>query len=135
MTFSIAGRCPETGDIGFAVTTSSVCVGARVGAVAEGCVVFSQARTDPRLHAVGLKAWAETASAQAALNAMHTAAVAPHWRQLGVLPATGDALHLTGDSCLPTVSRSSSSPSSAAPGGSGLPHLVVPGSALAPTRV
>ncbi|QEW20943.1 hypothetical protein LA6_003144 [Marinibacterium anthonyi] len=101
MTFSIAGRCPETGDIGFAVTTSSVCVGARVGAVAEGCVVFSQARTDPRLHAVGLKAWAETASAQAALNAMHTAAVAPHWRQLGVLPATGDALHLTGDSCLP----------------------------------
>ena len=101
MTFSIAARCPETGQIGYAVTTSSVCVGARVGAVAEGCVVFSQARTDPRLHAVGLKAWAETASAQAALDAMRDAAVAPHWRQLGVLPATGEPLHLTGDSCLP----------------------------------
>lgn len=101
MTFSIAARCRDTGEIGYAVTTSSVCVGARVGAVAEGCVVFSQARTDPRLHAVGLKAWAETGDAQAALDAMHSAAVAPHWRQLGVLPAKGDPLHLTGDSCLP----------------------------------
>ncbi|CAN0584522.1 unnamed protein product, partial [Ectocarpus sp. 12 AP-2014] len=101
MTFSIAGRCPDTGDIGYAVTTSSVCVGARVGAVADGCVVFSQARTDPRLHAVGLAAWAEINSAQAVLDAMHKAAHAPHWRQLGVLPAVGEPLHLTGESCLP----------------------------------
>ena len=101
MTFSIAGRCPESGEIGYAVTTSSVCVGARVGAVAEGCVVFSQARTDPRLHAVGLAAWAETQSAKAALEAMRDAAVAPHWRQLGVLPFEGESLHLTGESCLP----------------------------------
>ncbi|WP_428928875.1 DUF1028 domain-containing protein [Marinibacterium sp. SX1] len=101
MTFSIAGRCPDTGQIGYAVTTSSVCVGARVGAVADGCVVFSQARTDPRLHAVGLAAWAETGDAQATLQAMHGAAVAPHWRQLGVLAMTGPGWHLTGESCLP----------------------------------
>ncbi|TMV11602.1 DUF1028 domain-containing protein [Arenibacterium halophilum] len=101
MTFSIAGRCPETGQIGFAVTTSSVCVGARVGAVTDGCVVFSQARTDPRLHRVGVDSWGKTGSAQATLDAMQAAAVAPHWRQLGVLPATGEAVHLTGASCLP----------------------------------
>jgi len=57
MTFSLAGRCAETGQMGYVVATSSVCVGARVGAVADGVVIFSQARTDPRLHAVGLEAW------------------------------------------------------------------------------
>lgn len=101
MTFSLAGRCIETGQIGFAVTTSSVCVGARVGAVTEGCVVFSQARTDPRLHAVGLAEWQVTRNAAAVLQAMQVAATAPHWRQLGVFPARGQGLHVTGASCLP----------------------------------
>lgn len=99
MTYSLAGRCPESGQIGFAVTTSSVCVGARVGAVTRNCVVFSQARTDPRLHAVGVRAWEETADAQVALNAMKSAAHALHWRQLGVLPMVGAGLHHTGGSC------------------------------------
>lgn len=101
MTFSLAGRCRDTGQIGFAVATSSVCVGARVGAVTDGCVVFSQARTDPRLHDVGIAAWHETRDATKTLNAMHSAAVAPHWRQLGVLAQTGAGVHLTGGSCLP----------------------------------
>ncbi|MDX2483084.1 MAG: DUF1028 domain-containing protein [Pseudodonghicola sp.] len=100
MTYSLAGRDPETGDIGFAVTTSSVCVGARVGAVTNGCVVFSQARTDPRLHPVGLRKWEETGDADQTLDAMKTAATALHWRQLGVFPATGEPLHYTGSSCL-----------------------------------
>ena len=41
MTFSIAGRCPRSGMLGVAITTSSICVGARcpwvrarIGAVA-----------------------------------------------------------------------------------------------------
>ena len=100
MTFSLAGRCATSGQIGYAVTTSSVCVGARVGAVTEGCVVFSQARTDPRLHAVGLAAWNTTGDATATLDAMKAAATAPHWRQLGVLPATGTPVYHTGGSCL-----------------------------------
>lgn len=100
MTFSLAGRCPKTGQIGFAVATSSVCVGARVGAVTEGCVVFAQARTDPRLHDVGLTAWKKTGDASKTLEAMHKAATSPHWRQLGVLAETGPGLHLTGSSCL-----------------------------------
>lgn len=99
MTYSLAGRCRDSGQIGFAVATSSVCVGARVGAVAKNCVVFSQARTDPRLHAVGLAVWARTGDAAATLKAMETAAHAPHWRQLGVFPMTGKGRHLTGESC------------------------------------
>ncbi len=100
MTYSLAGRCPETGHIGFAVATSSVAVGARVGDVLPGCVVFSQARTDPRLHRVGLQAFQNGADANGVLEAMQNAAHAPHWRQLGVLTLTGDGVHHTGASCL-----------------------------------
>lgn len=100
MTFSLAGRCTQTGRIGFAVATSSVCVGARVGAIADGCVVFSQARTDPRLHAVGITAWQRTQDAAKTLDAMREAATSPHWRQLGILTAEGTPLHHTGASCL-----------------------------------
>ncbi|MEH6831315.1 MAG: DUF1028 domain-containing protein [Sulfitobacter sp.] len=100
MTYSLAGRDPVTGDLGFAVTTSSVCVGARVGAVTDGCVVFSQARTDPRLHGVGLRMWELTGDAQETLAAMKSAATAMHWRQLGVFPKMGIPLHCTGSSCL-----------------------------------
>ncbi len=76
-------------------------VGARVGAVTQDCVVFSQARTDPRLHDVGLANWRETKDATATLNAMKHAAKSSHWRQLGVLAITGPGLHYTGASCLP----------------------------------
>ena len=100
MTFSLAGRDPQTREIGFAVATSSVCVGGRVGALTEGCVVFSQCRTDPRLHRPGLRCWEETQDATAAMEAMQQAATALHWRQLGVFPATGAGLHCTGSSCL-----------------------------------
>ncbi|QYX56177.1 DUF1028 domain-containing protein [Roseovarius sp. SCSIO 43702] len=101
MTFSLAGRCLETGRLGYVVATSSVCVGARVGAISRDCVVFSQARTDPRLHQIGIKGFdASGGNPDAALRAMRDAAVAPHWRQLGVLPRNGDPAHHTGSSCL-----------------------------------
>lgn len=100
MTYSLAGRDPKTGDIGFAVTTSSVCVGGRVGAVTDGCVVFSQARTDPRLHKAGLRMWDDTGDAAKTLAAMKNAATALHWRQIGVFPETGEPLHHTGTSCM-----------------------------------
>lgn len=101
MTFSIGAVDPESGEIGFGVATSSVCVGARVGAATPGgCVVFSQARTDPRLHQVGLDAYAASRSVDRALEAMLAAAEAPHWRQLGVLGLDGGARHATGSSCL-----------------------------------
>lgn len=100
MTYSLAGRCRDTNRIGFAVATSSVAVGARVGGIVPGCVVFSQARTDPRLHKVGLHAWEASENAEATLQAMKNKAVALHWRQLGVLSMSGEGLHFTGGSCL-----------------------------------
>jgi uncharacterized Ntn-hydrolase superfamily protein len=101
MTFSIAAVCQRTGELGLAVTTSSVCVGARVGRIGPNCVVFSQARTDPRLHADALEAFAASNDAMAALEAMKAAATGLHWRQLGVLARTGEGVHFTGESCLP----------------------------------
>lgn len=100
MTFALAAWCLETRRYGYAVATSSVCVGARCGAVSAHGVVFSQARTDPRLHAVGLAALDAGADAAAAVAAMAGAATAPHWRQFGALTARG-AAHRTGASCLP----------------------------------
>lgn len=101
MTFAIAGVCAKSDQIGYAVTTSSVCVGARVGLVSEGCVVFSQARTDPRLHQVGAAAFHRTQNADKAVEAMKSAATGLHWRQLGVLARNGETAHFTGESCLP----------------------------------
>lgn len=101
MTFSIAAVCERTGQLGYAVTTSSVCVGARVGLLASDCVVFSQARTDPRLHQPGAEEFASSGSVEAALEAMKAAGTFLHWRQLGILSRTGEAAHHTGSSCLP----------------------------------
>jgi uncharacterized Ntn-hydrolase superfamily protein len=101
MTYSLAAIDPATGRMGYAVATSSVCVGARVGVIGGDCVAFSQARTDPRLHGVGVAAHAAGAGAAGAVAAMQAAAHAPHWRQLGVLSRDGDAAHATGASCLP----------------------------------
>lgn len=101
MTFSIAGICTQTGRIGYAVTTSSVAVGARVGRIGPDCVVFSQARTDPRLHAPGIAEFGRTQNARRALDAMQAAGDHLHWRQVGVLSRFGDAVYSTGESCLP----------------------------------
>jgi uncharacterized Ntn-hydrolase superfamily protein len=48
MTFSIAGRCARTGMFGVAITTSSICVGARCPHVRAGAgAVATQNITDP----------------------------------------------------------------------------------------
>ena len=48
MTFSIAGRCQATGMFGVAITTSSICVGARCPHVRAGVgAVSTQNVTDP----------------------------------------------------------------------------------------
>ena len=56
MTFSLIARCPRTGQIGAAVTTSSIAVATRVPFCAAGIgAVLTQHRTDPRLGPRGLK--------------------------------------------------------------------------------
>lgn len=90
MTFTILGRCPRTGRLGGAVTTSDVAVGARVlfGRAGVG-VAATQHRTDPRLGPALLDrllggSAPERAVADVAGSTMHRA-----WRQLGVLDAQG----------------------------------------------
>ena len=50
MTFSIVGRCVNTGMFGVAITTSSICVGARCPHARAGVgAVATQNITDPSL--------------------------------------------------------------------------------------
>src|SRR5882724_1023544 len=98
MTFSLAARCPRTGMLGVAVTTSSMAVGSRCAfARAHVGAVLTQHRTDPRLGPLGLELLAlGNASAQATVDAL--VASTPHhgWRQLAVVDAAGRTAHFSG---------------------------------------
>jgi uncharacterized Ntn-hydrolase superfamily protein len=101
MTFSIAGLCPRTGEIGLALTTSSMAVGARTLRLVPGRgAVFAQARSDPRLAA---RAAASLEAGRTAHEALDELLATPDiaWRQLAVLDLAGDAAHFTGDGCMP----------------------------------
>ena len=92
MTFSVAGRCPETGMLGGAVTTSSPAVGARCLYAAAGIgVALTQFWTDPRLGPSGLAFLAEGRPAPEAIEALAASTPDRDYRQLAVLDATGRA--------------------------------------------
>lgn len=92
MTFSIIGRCAETGAFGAAITTSDLAVGSRCVRLAHGQGAFlSQHRTDARLGDVGIAALIGGASAEAAVAAAAASTADAGWRQLGALDAGGAA--------------------------------------------
>jgi uncharacterized Ntn-hydrolase superfamily protein len=102
MTFSLLGRCARTGQLGVAVTTSDIAVGARVPfAIARVGVAVTQHRTDPRLGPRALALLGSGCSPQEAIDA--TAASTPDrgWRQVAVLDAAGAAAAFTGDGVWP----------------------------------
>ena len=77
MTFSLVGRCPRSGQIGIAVATSSIAVGARCSYGAAGVgAVLTQHRTDPRLGLRGIALLRSGCSAQETLDAL--VASTPH---------------------------------------------------------
>src|SRR6266851_761804 len=97
MTFALAARCPRTGMLGAAVTTSSIAVGSRcVFARAGTGAVLTQHRTDPRLGPRGLDYLAAGKSAQETIDAL--VASTPHhgWRQLAVVDKEGRVAHFSG---------------------------------------
>jgi uncharacterized Ntn-hydrolase superfamily protein len=101
MTFSVAGLCPRTGEIGLALATSSMAAGARAMFLAPGCgAVFAQARSDPALGALGRARLEAGRSADETVADMLAAAPHRAWRQLGVLDAQGRAAHHTGEHCV-----------------------------------
>jgi uncharacterized Ntn-hydrolase superfamily protein len=105
MTFSLIGRCPRTGQIGAAVATSSIAVGARVAYCAAGVgAVLTQHRTDPRLGPRGLALLRSGCSAQETLDALVASTPLAHWRQLAVLDAAGSTAAFSGANVKPELS-------------------------------
>ena len=97
MTFALAARCPRTGMLGAAVTTSSLAVGSRCVFARAGIgAVLTQHRTDPRLGPLGLDMLAAGKTAAETVAAL--VASTPHhgWRQLAVVDRQGRTAHYSG---------------------------------------
>ncbi|RJS94868.1 DUF1028 domain-containing protein [Salinisphaera sp. Q1T1-3] len=95
MTFSIAARCPQTGQIGTAISSSSICVASRCAFVApDHGAVLTQNVTNPVLGQIGLAQLRAGARADAVLAEMVRRESYPEWRQLVVLDGRGaSAVH------------------------------------------
>jgi uncharacterized Ntn-hydrolase superfamily protein len=90
MTFTILGRCDRTGQLGGAVTTSDIAVGARVlSADAEFGIAATQHRTDPRLGPLLLERLALGESPAQAVADVAAGTRHRDWRQLGALDRRG----------------------------------------------
>jgi uncharacterized Ntn-hydrolase superfamily protein len=97
MTFSIVGRCERTGMVGVAITTSSICVGARCPwARARVGAVATQNVTLPSIGPMVLDRIEGGADAQAALDAVMAGPVAADYRQVTVIDHRGHGAHFTG---------------------------------------
>src|SRR5277367_4293032 len=104
MTFSLIGRCPRTGQIGAAIATSSIAVGARVAYCVAGVgAVLTQHRTDPRLGPRGLALLRSGCTAQETLAALTASTALAHWRQLAVLDAAGNTAVFSGARTKPEI--------------------------------
>ena len=113
MTLSIVGRCPETGMLGGAVTSSSICVASRCLFTRSGIgAALTQNVTDPRLGIRMLdllesrtgrsgrtgrssRADVNTAISQVVAEANHI-----EWRQLVLMDSTGKSAIHTGEKVL-----------------------------------
>jgi uncharacterized Ntn-hydrolase superfamily protein len=90
MTFTILGRCARTGQLGGAVTTSDIAVGARVLSADAGLgIAATQHRTDPRLGRLVLERLALGESPEQAVAAIAAGTRHRDWRQLGALDVRG----------------------------------------------
>lgn len=103
MTFSIIGRCERTGMFGIAITTSSICVGARCPHARAGVgAVATQNVTDPALGPAILDHLEAGLGSQAALAAAMAGQENLGYRQLTVVDQTGATASFTGENILGT---------------------------------
>lgn len=101
MTFSIAGRCERTGMFGVAITTSSICVGARCPhARARAGAVATQNITDPQLGPLVLDRLEAGDDAPTALAKVTAGRNHLEYRQLTVVDGHGNTAHHTGANIL-----------------------------------
>jgi uncharacterized Ntn-hydrolase superfamily protein len=106
MTFTILGRCPQSGQLGAAVTTSDIAVGARVLHARAGLgVAATQHSTDPRLGPAVLTALRRGQSVTGAVAGVAAATPQREWRQLGALDAEGRGAAFTGARVWPVAAE------------------------------
>ena len=97
MTFSISARCPASGMLGIAVSSSSPCVAARCAHVRAGAgVVAIQNITDPRLGPICLDLMAAGLTAEQTLDRLKPGAPHREYRQLALVDASGGTAHFFG---------------------------------------
>ena len=108
MTFSIIGHCQTTGMFGVAITTSSICVGARCPHARAGVgAVATQNITDPSLGPALLDQLATGKTATQALEAVINDLPNRQYRQLTVVDNNGGTACHTGEEILGIHAESS----------------------------
>lgn len=101
MTFSIAARCADTGMLGIAVSSSSICVASRCGFARSGAgAALSQNITDPQLGGELLSLCSRGYNAKEAMERLCTQAKDIQWRQLALVDARGQTASFSGDKVL-----------------------------------
>ena len=103
MTVSLIGRCAETGMLGVAITTSSICVASRCPWARAGAgAVSTQNVTDPTIGPKVLDLLAGGKSAAEALQAVLAASQYAEYRQVTVIDRQGRTAHHSGSKTLGT---------------------------------
>jgi uncharacterized Ntn-hydrolase superfamily protein len=104
MTFTLAARCPETGQFGLVISSSSPAVAARCAHVRAGVgVVASQNVTDPALGPLTLDLMQDGLSAAEALRTVAARSANIGWRQLLAVDRAGGAAAYSGEHVLGTA--------------------------------
>jgi len=101
MTFSIVGRCPKTGQLGIAISSSSIAVGARCPWLSNGVgAVSTQNITLPSLGTDVLKLLKQGLSPEQALSKAISCDAYSAYRQVTVLDHQGNTAHFSGSETL-----------------------------------
>ncbi|WP_349970147.1 DUF1028 domain-containing protein [Pseudomonas caspiana] len=101
MTFSIAARCAETGQLGIAISSSSIAVGARCPWLRAGVgAVSSQNITLPALGSQTLDLMAQGASSAQALERLLVDQSFMEYRQITAIDHLGRVAHFSGSETL-----------------------------------
>ena len=101
MTLSIAGRCSETGMLGGAVTSSSICVASRCLFTRAGVgTALTQNVTDPSLGEKMLNLLESGGDVRTAVSKVVSEENHIQWRQLVLLDSTGSSAIHTGEKVL-----------------------------------
>lgn len=96
-TFTALGRCPRTGRLGVAVTTSEIGTGGRVPHIKANIgAAATQAYTDPRLGELALRLLELGYRAPRVMAELETSDPHIEWRQLGIVDRWGHTAVRTG---------------------------------------